>query len=74
MQAPPSRIFARDRWIPPAHAAEFAARIPDVTLHRYAGLGHVPMEEDPQRVAADLLRFLERADTAHHSSNQEFTS
>ena len=59
----------RDRWIPPAHAAEFAARIPDVTLHRYAGLGHVPMEEDPQRVAADLLNcdwenvVIERGDT-----------
>jgi pimeloyl-ACP methyl ester carboxylesterase len=64
----------RDRWIPPAHAAEFAARIPDVTLHRYAGLGHVPMEEDPQRVAADLLRFLDGARTAPPSKQQELTS
>ncbi|AZG12925.1 alpha/beta fold hydrolase [Cupriavidus pauculus] len=54
----------RDRWVPPAHADAFAARLPDVTLRRYAGLGHVPMEEDPQRVAADLLRFLNRAPAA----------
>ncbi|KWR89200.1 alpha/beta fold hydrolase [Cupriavidus sp. IDO] len=48
----------RDRWIPPAHAQAFAERIPGARLQRYAGLGHVPMEEDPQRVAADLLPFL----------------
>ncbi|WP_454732417.1 MULTISPECIES: alpha/beta fold hydrolase [Cupriavidus] len=48
----------RDRWIPPAHAQAFAGRIPGARLQRYAGLGHVPMEEDPQRVAADLLHFL----------------
>lgn len=48
----------RDRWIPPAHAQAFAGRIPGAQLRRYVGLGHVPMEEDPQRVAADLLPFL----------------
>ncbi|AOY98173.1 alpha/beta hydrolase [Cupriavidus sp. USMAHM13] len=48
----------RDRWIPPAHAQAFAAQIPDATLVRYAGLGHIPMEEDPRRVGADLLAFL----------------
>jgi pimeloyl-ACP methyl ester carboxylesterase len=48
----------RDRWIPPAHAQAFTERIPGAQLRRYAGLGHVPMEEDPQRVAADLLPFL----------------
>ncbi|MDF3834698.1 alpha/beta fold hydrolase [Cupriavidus basilensis] len=49
----------RDRWIPPAHAQAFAERIPGARLQRYAGLGHIPMEEDPQRVAADLLPFLD---------------
>lgn len=48
-----------DRWIPPAHAQAFAGRIPGARLQRYAGLGHIPMEEDPQRVAADLLPFLD---------------
>ncbi|MNO04863.1 Lipase 3 precursor [compost metagenome] len=59
MRAPTLVLWGeRDRWIPPAHAQAFAERIPGAQLRRYAGLGHVPMEEDPQRVAADLLPFL----------------
>ncbi|CAG9175355.1 alpha/beta fold hydrolase [Cupriavidus pampae] len=49
----------RDRWIPPAHADAFVDRIAGARLRRYAGLGHIPMEEDPHAVAADLLPFLE---------------
>ena len=48
----------RDRWIPPAHAGEFARRIPGATLRLYPALGHIPMEEDPVRVGTDLCAFL----------------
>lgn len=48
---------AKDRWIPPAHAAEFAQRIPGAQSMMYAGLGHIPMEEAPERVLVDLSAF-----------------
>ncbi|RZT38449.1 alpha/beta fold hydrolase [Cupriavidus agavae] len=74
VQAPTLVLWGeRDRWIPPAHAAAFAARLPVVSLRRYADLGHVPMEEDPQRVAADLLPFLDGAPQAPVPSIQEST-
>lgn len=48
---------AKDRWIPPAHAAEFVRRIPGAQSVMYAGLGHIPMEEAPERVLVDLGAF-----------------
>ncbi|SDH37723.1 alpha/beta fold hydrolase [Paraburkholderia phenazinium] len=51
---------AKDRWIPPAHAAEFAQRIPGAQSVMYPGLGHIPMEEDPAQVLDDLRAFLAR--------------
>ena len=49
---------AKDRWIPTAHAAGFASRIPGAQSVMYAGLGHIPMEEAPERVLSDLRAFL----------------
>lgn len=49
---------AKDRWIPPAHSAEFASRIPGAKSVMYPGLGHIPMEEAPEQVIADLRAFL----------------
>ncbi|MFM0199463.1 alpha/beta hydrolase [Paraburkholderia fungorum] len=49
---------AKDRWIPTAHAAEFASRIPGAKSVMYPGLGHIPMEEAPERVMVDLREFL----------------
>jgi pimeloyl-ACP methyl ester carboxylesterase len=49
---------AKDRWIPPAHATEFASRIPGTKSVMYPGLGHIPMEEAPELVMADLRAFL----------------
>lgn len=49
---------AKDRWIPPAHASEFASRIPGARSVMYPGLGHIPMEEAPERVMTDLRAFL----------------
>ena len=53
---------AKDRWIPTAHAAEFASRIPGAKSVMYAGLGHIPMEEAPERVMVDLRAFLGTGD------------
>jgi pimeloyl-ACP methyl ester carboxylesterase len=47
-----------DRWIPPAHAYEFQKRIAGSALKMYPGLGHVPMEEAPELVTADVRAFL----------------
>ncbi|HZZ10229.1 MAG TPA: alpha/beta hydrolase [Paraburkholderia sp.] len=49
---------AKDHWIPTAHAAEFARRIPGAKSVMYPGLGHIPMEEAPEHVMADLRAFL----------------
>jgi len=49
----------RDRWIPPAHAKLFERDIAGSRLILYDDLGHVPMEEDPARTAADVAQFLE---------------
>ncbi|WP_055325262.1 alpha/beta fold hydrolase [Ralstonia solanacearum] len=54
----------RDRWIPPAHAAELARRVPGAVLRMYPALGHIPMEEDPVRVGADLCAFLDQGRAA----------
>ena len=51
---------AKDRWMPPAHAAEFAQRIRGARSMMYPGLGHIPMEEAPAQVLADLNAFLRR--------------
>lgn len=49
---------AQDSWIQPEHAEHFAQDIPDAEVIVYEGLGHVPMEEDPVRTAADVRAFL----------------
>ena len=48
-----------DRWIPVAHADLFAADIKQAKCKIYPHLGHVPQEEEPATVAADILDFLE---------------
>lgn len=54
----------KDRWIPPAHCEQFAQRIPRARSIVYPELGHIPMEEAPQRVLPDLHAFLSTAHTA----------
>lgn len=48
----------RDRWVPPAQAAAFRARLPGAALRLYPDAGHAPMEELPGPTAADARRFL----------------
>ena len=47
-----------DAWIPLAHAKNFKAEIEGSKLITYPGVGHVPMEEIPQKTAQDARRFL----------------
>ncbi|GAA2209208.1 alpha/beta hydrolase [Nonomuraea monospora] len=39
------------------HAERFAAEMPHTRLVRVAGAGHIPMENDPERVAGALAQF-----------------
>ncbi|MGO9834501.1 MAG: alpha/beta fold hydrolase [Polyangiaceae bacterium] len=50
----------RDALIPSSNARRFAADIQGATVHTYGDLGHVPMEEDGPRTAADVRAFLEK--------------
>lgn len=50
---------AQDALIPVSVATQFAAALPASQVIVYEDLGHVPMEEDPDRTAADVLRFLD---------------
>jgi pimeloyl-ACP methyl ester carboxylesterase len=49
---------ARDRLIPVDAARRFGADIPGARVIVYDDLGHLPMEEDPQRTGADVETFL----------------
>lgn len=52
---------AQDRLIPADNAGWFARAIPGAQRIVYPGVGHLPMEESPDRSAADLARFLDKA-------------
>ena len=47
-----------DTWIPVEHAHRFHADIPNSVLRIYEGVGHVPMEEIPEKSASDVRDFL----------------
>jgi pimeloyl-ACP methyl ester carboxylesterase len=49
----------KDTWILPEYGKRFDEDLPDSRLVLYPDLGHVPMEEDPARTAADVRRFLQ---------------
>ncbi len=48
----------QDKLIPYADGQAFAAAIPGAVLIGYPGVGHVPMEQIPDKSAADLAAFL----------------
>jgi pimeloyl-ACP methyl ester carboxylesterase len=50
----------RDRWILPKYAERFHTAIPGSQLVMLDGLGHVPMEEDPERSLAPVREFVAR--------------
>lgn len=49
----------KDGWIPVSHVEKFNAAVPHAEVCIYEDCGHMPMEEIPQRSAADALRFLQ---------------
>ncbi|MGH1336745.1 MAG: alpha/beta fold hydrolase [Aureispira sp.] len=49
---------AEDAWIPVAHAYRFRDSMPNAQLIIYPKVGHIPMEEVPERSLADVLHFL----------------
>lgn len=49
----------RDRWISPEHVPLWRRDVPGLQVRTYAGVGHIPMEEIPERSAADALSFLQ---------------
>ena len=46
------------KWIDVSHAHLFEELLPNDQLIIYEGLGHLPMEEDPVKTAADARNFL----------------
>lgn len=52
----------RDRWIPASLADRWKMDVPHIRVKIYAGVGHVPMEEIPERSALDAHRFLSDPD------------
>ncbi|HEX7777321.1 MAG TPA: alpha/beta hydrolase [Parvibaculum sp.] len=51
----------KDPLIPVGTAAEFAKRIPGAKVVVYTDVGHIPMEEVPEKSAADVDAFLTAA-------------
>jgi pimeloyl-ACP methyl ester carboxylesterase len=54
----------KDALIPVSDAQRFGADIPGARVLVYEGLGHVPMEEDGPRTAADAKAFLDQTAAA----------
>lgn len=53
----------RDRAVAPKVSDTAAAQMSDAQVVHLEGLGHLAHEEDPERVAAEILRFLKDLDT-----------
>ena len=63
--APTLILWGReDRFIPVAAATWFSAALPHSHTIIYDGVGHLPMEETPDRSAADVAAFLVKATAA----------
>lgn len=55
---------AEDKLIPVSSAAWFKAQVPEAQVTIYPGVGHIPMEEIPERSAADLKLWLAKLPVA----------
>lgn len=49
----------KDKWVSINDAYKFKELIKNSEIIIYKGLGHVPMEEDPEITVKDLIRFIE---------------
>jgi pimeloyl-ACP methyl ester carboxylesterase len=60
LNVPTLVIWGReDQLIPVDYAERFRRDVRDAVVLVYDELGHVPMEEGPERTAVDVRRFLE---------------
>lgn len=50
----------KDNWLPIENAYKFHRRIPGAEMVLYEHLGHIPMEEDPELTAEDVMEFWEK--------------
>jgi pimeloyl-ACP methyl ester carboxylesterase len=53
----------RDLWIPVKLSKKFMADLKNPRLITYPGVGHIPMEEIPQKSAEDAKAFLLSSDS-----------
>lgn len=60
-----------DTLIPYAAAQWYLDTLPDATLVAYEGIGHIPMEEAPERSATDLMVWLSEMRLAPPSKPEE---
>jgi magnesium chelatase accessory protein len=51
----------RDKAVPPGDARKVAALIPQASVERLSGLGHLAHEEDPAQVARLIVAHAARA-------------
>jgi len=58
-----------DLWVDPSHAAKFDKDISNSKLIMYENVGHIPMEEIPERSATDVKTFLLQSDLGVFSEN-----
>lgn len=49
---------SEDEWLPVSFGRELADATPGALFYTYDGIGHIPMEEAPERTAADAALFL----------------
>lgn len=49
----------KDHWIPLTNAYKFQFSLPNSELIIYEGVGHIPMEEIPEKSVKDTMSFLE---------------
>lgn len=65
MKVPTLVMWGKEDALIPVEAAHwYAKRLPNATTAIYPLIGHIPMEEAPERSLADLRAFLERLATA----------
>ena len=60
-----------DALVPFAGGQWYAENIPNATLVAYDGIGHIPMEEAPERSAADLSEWLAQTLSTQDTETEE---
>lgn len=49
----------KDAWVPMDVSGQWLNDIPNSRLVKYSGVGHIPMEEIPEKTVQDAIRFLQ---------------